>query len=169
MTLPLNLQEGMPLKKASLCYDLHGQPNTYYNFVSDSCTSVNAHYQYAIPGRPDIQLIVLDEIALRAVDRKGSCVDVVVDINCNVAIGGIHLTFPQYSKDGISVYLFADRVRLSVPNCRHQQLVMWAMCQSLQTRHPAYGALLAMKTLKFVVARALSLNENSHGLIGKVY
>ena len=166
LTLPLYLPDGAPLKMASLCYDLHGRPNTYYNLVSDSCTSVNAHYQSGLPDRTDVRIIVLDEIALRAVDRRGSCVGVAVDINCNVAVNGVRLASGQYIKEGVSVHMYADRVRLSVPNCVHQQLVMWVMCQIYRINHPATGALLDVKTLKFVVARTLSLNENSHGLIG---
>lgn len=164
LTLPLYFPHQAPLKMASLCYDLHGRPNTYYNFVSDTCISVNAHYQSGFSGRHDV--IVLDEIAMRAVDRQGSCVDVMVDITCKVVINGVRLTLPQYTKDGVSVFTYGDRVRLSVPNCRHQQLVMWAMCQTYRINHPTTGAALDLKTLKFVVARTLSLNENSHGLIG---
>ena len=32
-----------------LCYEIHGTADTYFNFVSDDCTSVNAHYVQA-PG-----------------------------------------------------------------------------------------------------------------------
>lgn len=169
MTLPLYIMDAMSMKKASLCYDLHGKPNVYYNFVSDSCVSVNAHYQTAFPGQRDIRIIVFDEIALRAVDRQGSCIDIAVGVSCIATINGARLTFPQYIKDGISVYQYADRVRLSVPNCKHQQLVLWVMCQSYQISHPTSGVPLDVRSLKLVVARALSLNEDSHGLIAQFW
>ena len=32
------------VERLSLCYEVHGRPREYFNFVTDDCASVNAHY-----------------------------------------------------------------------------------------------------------------------------
>ena len=31
-------------ERVSLCYEIHGRPREYFNFVTDVCASVNVHY-----------------------------------------------------------------------------------------------------------------------------
>ena len=72
MTVPLHLSntsvfENIELTEnevVNLCYEIHGRAGEYFNLVSDSCVSVNAHYRKAH------QLLgynIIDEIAVRAV------------------------------------------------------------------------------------------------------
>lgn len=161
-TVPLNVHSSA-FPDLSLCYEIHGQAGSYLNLVSDSCTSVNAHYQYASPDHVSVNII--DSIAVRAVDRAGLCVDIEVDVDCGVTVGGVPTQL--YSLNEIYVRGYGNSsVRVSVPNCNHQQLVMWVLCQVRSIRDQVTGEQFSAKMQKFVITRGLSLGQNSHGLIG---
>ena len=42
LTVPINAP-GFP-SDLHLCYEIHGAANQYFNFISDECMPVNAHY-----------------------------------------------------------------------------------------------------------------------------
>ena len=150
----------------SLCYEVHGEENAYFNLVSDGCTSVNGYYQRAVTPSPNINLNVITQIGVRA---RGSttCWDIQVDLDtCSASIGGAPQTSNNF--DGISVraYPTSSRVRISVPNCADSMLVMWVFCRDGQVEDPATMEFHSIRFIRFVVRRGLNLNEESHGLIG---
>ena len=48
LTVPVLVQASdlaqLGAERLSLCYEIHGRPREYFNFVTDDCASVNAHY-----------------------------------------------------------------------------------------------------------------------------
>ena len=146
----------------SLCYEVHGRSNAYFNLVSDECIIVNA--LYAQMG----DLNVVSEIGVRAVTKsKENCLAVkvaqVVD-GCSTTLAfdnGIDIPISvgeMYSQDGIQVRQQNQyRVRISVPNCEQVDLVMWATCEVNE----------GMPMMHFNISRGVNLRSTSHGLLGK--
>ena len=76
------------------------------------------------------------------------------------------INFP-FEENGISVRSYKSRVRVSVPNCVDNTLVMWVFCQSQSLFDPLTGSLTdSIDMIKFEVTRGLNLKETSHGLLG---
>lgn len=48
LTVPVLVSEEqlemLHAKQVSLCYEVHGESDRWFNLVSDKCSSVNAHY-----------------------------------------------------------------------------------------------------------------------------
>ena len=159
LTVPIHVPNSR-FDQISLCYEIHGQQNEYFNFITDECASVNAHY-----GQATENLNVVDEIAIRAVDNLNECRNIFVKLEdkCTVQIDEAPFTGFSYSNQGVSVRRFRNRVRVSVPNCEELTLVMWIFCE---TR--ALEGTDDVADIKFVVMRGLNFgHRNAHGLIGK--
>lgn len=139
-----------------LCYEIRGASNQYFNFISDSCVSVNAHYvEHALAGESK-PLHVIDQIAIRAVDTSNtSCIDILVDRNgCTASVDNTPTT--AYSQNGVIVAASNSRVVVNVPNCRDMDLEMEIICENMN----------GVDMLRFEVTRGLNLRESSHGLLG---
>ena len=138
----------------ALCYDVHGQPGTFLNLVSDKCTSVNADYQpmdIAENGN------IIRAIGIKAIDSSGHCRNIAVQSSDPIAtlVDGFEIS-GVFVSDGIRVRTYSDRVRVSVPNCDLIDLVMWV------TREVTNGQAM----LRFQISRGNNLAPTSHGLIG---
>ena len=167
MTVPIRsdaTQVGMPTgTPLSLCYEVHGQPDQYFNFVSDSCVSVNAHYTKV---HPTLDINVINQIGVHAVDNSNQCHNIQADLSgCRALVDGVEITVP-YRVAGISVRRFPNRVRIAVPNCENRNLVMWAFCQDASFSVPGVGR-MQTQMIRFVISRGFALNESSHGILGK--
>ena len=170
LTVPLSLDsmpQGINLqskKPPALCFEIHGERDRYFNLISDNCVSVNTHY-VAI----NDFFNVMDEIGIRAVDQNGACHDIRVHVDtCSASVDGVQLT-ENYRSAGIFVRnQYSHHVRVSVPNCNgSSHLVMYIVCQrGLSVENPWGGENFKANMLKFVIARGINLNENSHGLLG---
>ena len=143
----------------SLCYEIHGANNKTFNLISDYCTSVNAFYK-ASTITPELNFI--SEIGVKAVDLNNTCVTISVSVD-NDCIPEIHRRGNQvssvqqrYNTQGIMVRHSGTSVRISVPNCAQNQLVMWIKCREVNQQ----------PQLRFDVTRGLNLNPTSHGLLG---
>lgn len=169
LTVPLNIRNRDEVLQTnqivSLCYEVHGANDIYLNYVSDDCVSVNAHY-FELRSQPLIHFI--DSIAVRAVDNKGHCRNITVDLEgCAATVGNLPID-RVFSLDGISVRRYTNRVRISVPNCASQSLVMWVFCRNATMRDPIeVERFLTLEILRFVIARGFNLNEQSHGILGE--
>ena len=143
----------------SLCYEVHGQANAYFNLITDSCVSVNAHYTAVN------RLHVINQIAIRAVDETKTCRDILIDTNnaCSAFVDGVAVD--SFSAAGVSVRRFSERVRVSVPNCARVKLVMWVFCQNSSL---GMGEENDARMIKFVVARGFNLQPTSHGILGSL-
>ena len=169
MTVPIfsdpDVMEGDII--TSLCYEVHGEADKFFNLVSDTCVSVNAHYSTAITNSPNINLNIVDAIGVRAVTRTtNECVNIRVDLeNCRVRVDSVEIN-GTYRRDRITVRRFPNRVRISVPNCDNTDLVMWLFCTSGRTEDPVTWEYFEFEFIRFVIMRGLNLAEESHGLIG---
>ena len=164
LTVPIHVPDS-EFEDISLCYEMHGADDEYFNLVTDECASVNAHYS-----RVTDYFNVVDEIAIRAVDNVNECRNIAIylDGNCSVQIDGIPLTELSYSSEGINVKRHEDHVRVSVPNCEELTLVMWIFCETNTLEDPFNGTDVVADMINFVVMRGLNFgHRNVHGLIGK--
>lgn len=142
----------------ALCYELHGEPNQWFNLVTDKCTTVNAHFVFLT-----LSLTVIDVLGVRAVDETNQCVDIRVTVHqCTAEVNGVGLGLNErFSRNGISVRRQRNRVRISVPNCNDLTLVMWVICEIDLPGQPG-------EMIKFVVTRGLNFGvREAHGLMGE--
>ena len=173
MTVPIfndsSVQPGDSV--SSLCYEVHGESNQFFNLISDGCTSVNAYYERANTSSPNIDLNVVTQIGVTAVGNSGVCTNITVNLEgqCEALVnGGPPASGPV---DGIHVkrYASSSRVRISVPNCGDTMLVMWVFCKSGQVEDPVMRLYFPVNFIRYVVMRGLNLDETSHGLLGNNY
>ena len=176
MTVPLYVQDKtsiMPIGEddlVHLCFEVHGQPDAYFNLVSDDCVSVNARY---VQVRPGDNINIINNIAVRAVDRESMCHNISVDLEqCRAHVDGVQID-SMYSSANVSVRKYPRRVRIAVPNCNSATgLVMWVFCQTQtfwstsNTNPDGTEVTFEGDAIRFVIARGLNLQETSHGIVG---
>ena len=99
---------------------------------------------------------MVDEIAIRAVNNVGECVDILVERNgCSASVDSE--TVDSYDEGGVTVASSGERVAVGIPNCGDLQLEMEILCE---TRN-------GIEMIRFEVTRGFNLRETSHGLLGK--
>ena len=141
----------LPDASGSLCYEVHGDANKFFNLISDTCTSVNAYYT-AMP--LDSSRNRISNIGIRASSGgPEGCVEIEIDHeDCRATVGGrevnnsVHISEVKVEKQ------VGNRWRVFVPNCGRPGLVMWVTCTS--------------NRLRFDVTRGSNLRPSSHGLLG---
>ena len=140
-------------KALFLCYEVRGQANQHFNLISDTCVSVNALYSPMInPSKGNI----ISKIGILAEGNSGTCQQIEADLEgCTARVNGAKVT--MYNQNGIQVNRRTNRIRISVPNCETEDLVMWVICEVHR----------GQPMIKFVVARGFNLRPTSHGLVGK--
>ena len=111
-----------------------------------------------IPGNGNI----VQSVGVRAVGANNTCHNIEVRLKSSgdgveALLDGIAVN-RALQIDGIRVNKHFDRVRISVPNCEYQDLVMWAMYQKIN----------GQKMLKYVITRGYNLAPTSHGLLGEL-
>ena len=168
-TVPISVPEeqlqALNLSRLSLCYEVHGTSDEWFNLVTDDCVSVSTRYTNLTR-----RLNVMDEVAVRAVDEDNMCLNIGVNVNgCTATVGGVSLNVSgMYSASGIMVKRYSNRVRISVPNCQDLTLVMWVICEQRSLENPdAPGNMLTSDMIKFVIMRGLNFGSRmAHGLLG---
>ena len=172
LTAPVLVEQSdlvqLGVERLSLCYEVHGQPREYFNFVTDDCASVNAHYIDVAA-----HLNVIDRVGIRAVESGGErqCRNISVDLNgCSAMIDGRPLNqSTRYNFRGIRVRQYPRRVRVAVPNCNELSLVIWVICQNNTLDDHINGGKITAEMIKIAVMRGLNFgHRNAHGLLGKV-
>ena len=161
-TVPLQISQELinqnpNLTEASLCYEIHGKANSYFNLVSDKCTSVNAFYiSLANPLAGNI----IGGIGINAIDQDGVCHRIETRLDqCSAFVDGDSLSIGEsYDKAGIIVTRRRNRIRIALPNCGNIDLVIWFICQNVQ------GQMMS----RFVIARGVNLQPTAHGIVGKL-
>ena len=169
MTVPILVRDEdlqrLKTTHLSLCYEIHGRENTNFNFVTDACATVNAHYTDLTS-----YLNIIDQIGVRAVDNSGTCKNIQVNVDgCSAIVGGVPLAASsRYNSRGISVRRYSNRVRISVPNCNELSLVMWVICETRTIDDPfGEDGTVTGNMIKFVVMRGLNFgHRQAHGLLG---
>jgi hypothetical protein len=180
LTVPINVDvTGLPLQKPLyLCYEIHGEPNKYFNFISDDCTSVTAHY---FKPSSVSHLNIIDRISIMAVDDQMRCHKIQVDLDeCKVTYDNNPLlntssngtaSQTSFKQNGITLRRYnTNKIRVKVPNCADVSLAMWITCENNEVFDPyTYASMGKVDMIKFVVARGFNLNEYSHGLLGQFW
>ena len=150
----------------SLCYEIHGYKDETYNFISDECTQVTAHYHES--PNPDVDLATgtnrnfhsVDQIHITAVNNRQQCVSISVTLEnniCSTSVSGSPLV-GNYTHHGIIVkQISINTTEVSVPNGADNKLVMYIKCKNLHR----------IPFVELRVVRGLNLRESSHGLIGE--
>ena len=144
-------KNGLP-NKMFLCYEVRGQANQTFNLISDTCVSVNALYS---PVASETRFI--SKIGVLAKDNDGKCVEIAVDLmkGCAVSVNGTVMR--SYKQDGVEVRRHGkSRVRIAVPNCKSDAVVMLVHCQ----------AKAGQSMMPFEITKGTSLGRTSHGLVG---
>lgn len=128
---------------------------------------MNAHYVQPHIG---VDINVIDSVAVQAVDSANECSQIQMNLGgCSVRVNDSEiLTNIPYERNGISVRRYSNRVRVAVPNCEKNVIVMWVLCESGSLRNPDTGVDITTEMIKFVVARGISISEVAHGLLGKL-
>ena len=139
-----------------LCYEIRGQAGQYFNFISDTCVSVNAHYVERQMVDTTKVLHVVDEVAIRAVDTDGNCINIRVERNgCITYVNGV--ATDSYFVAGVNISAVGSRTVVNIPNCGDIDLEMEIICENVN----------GIDMLRFEVMRGINLKETSHGLLGK--
>ena len=155
--------------KLSLCYEFQGQGDTWYNLISDKCTSVGAHYLTTSD-----KLNLTDEIAIRAVGKNGVCRNISVWSNgsCQLSVDGVKMK--GFAEGGIRIRSNSDHVHISLPNCNQQPLVMRVKCGDVWLGWRSGSGegevedRSVRKSVKLVVLRGLNHGQRTaHGLLGR--
>ena len=133
----------------SLCYGVNGKKDSYFNMISDSGVSVNAHYK-AI----DSEVNIIDQIAVKALDSRGFIQTVSVDLSCSIQINATQRNV-DYNDNGVMVQRTTNNeVLISVPNCSPS---IFPLTMKITCNTTALGV---------VVVGKMNLNPTSHGIIG---
>ena len=153
--LPSKYTAHTELGSIQLCFEIHGQSGSHYNFISDACTSVSARYKQ---GENDAGLNVISNIGVKAKGSNDACHNIEVDLDrCSAQLDGTLLNTSSVTVNGISIVIRRQRVRVSVPNCASStRLIMWMICTMRNSED----------MLEFVVSRGDGLLPTAHGLIG---
>jgi len=112
--------EGMDPTTTSLCYQIHGENNKYYNIISDRCVQVNVLYD-AIGRNPPGGNYIKD-VGMVAHNTAGGCNKIgVIGKGCKVSIDGNALN-ESYNQDGIIIASTGRRAyEVILPNCKATQ------------------------------------------------
>ena len=143
----------LPSGSESMCYEVHGEAGKFFNLISDTCTSVNAHFT-AMPGNSTLNR--MSQIGIRAgisAASTGKCAEIQINLeNCAAFLDGNPIDGRDEIGD-IRIRKMNNRWRVSVPNCMRPGAVMWLTCDG--------------NMLRFRIARFSGLTPTSHGLLGK--
>jgi len=101
----------------SLCYQIHGESNKYYNIISDRCVQVNVLYD-AIGSEPQAGNYIKD-VGIVAHNTAGGCNRIeVTGRRCTVTVDGNALN-GSYDQDGVIITRTGRRVyEIVLPNCK---------------------------------------------------
>lgn len=168
----LPMTEGVRDTTPHLCFEIHGNPESYFNLVSDACVSVNALYTAVTVTNPgSYGTNVITKVGITAVDSTGGCAFIEIgvgngclpivrsqDLNGDGELDPVEMA--EYNLNGISVSKRRTHVRVSVPNCGSVRLVMYTSCESSEESNTTM--------LRFDITRGTNLLPTSHGLMGRL-
>ena len=160
-TVPLKVVPGGNTEEfsagISLCYEIHGSPNTWFNVISDTCTSVNTLYTEALLMNHTGHVIT--HVAILTEDSTGVCTQLEVTLKNNTCLAEFNgeSVVNKRTENGIVLMRTRRGFRISLPNCANENVVLWITCER---QFESYA-------MKVTVSRGLNLNPTSHGFIGK--
>ena len=149
---------GMDPTTTSLCFQVHGESESYYNLISDDCIQVNVLYG-AMKTHEDGNFI--KEIGILAHNSETACTEITLQAKrCVPIINGVSFN-GSYNEDGIIIKKTGKRnYEVTVPNCKPTQgddLNFKIACYKINKQ----------KIIHFDVIRGGGIKPGAHGLIGK--
>lgn len=162
---------GVTSETVSVCYQVHGDDDKFYNLLSDSCISVNAHVTRPVP---TVDVHVMDAIGIYATGSNGSCFGIAIKReNCGVYVNRQFIPVnTRFEEEDIIVY--NDKriarnptvVHVTVPNCGKPTVhSIHITCDHYNIR----GSPTPTEVLEFKIVRGVSPFQSVHGLIGTYY
>ena len=151
---------GMNATATSLCFQVHGESEKYYNLISGDCIQVNVLYE-AMKNPEDGNFH--KEIGILTRNYQNNCTEIKLRSNrCILKTDGTALNFNEsYEENGIKIEKVGKRsFEITVPNCKATQ------GDDLQFRircHKSKG----QKVIRFSVRRGSGIKPGAHGLVGK--
>ena len=141
-----------------LCFEVHGERDAIFSLISDRCTSVNALFTAMTPPATGN---IISTIAIKAVDYRGNCIDIEVNLQsqCVPVVRGSNgqsVSISNYDQHGVSVRRHRQGVRVAVPNCENAPLVVWVLCEENRNQ----------SMIRFVISRGVNLRATAHGILG---
>ena len=130
----------------SLCYEVHGKAGKFFNLISDTCVSVNAHFTAINQARNRMSSIGIHTVT----NDVRSCIDIEINLACFAAVDGDDIGNGTVI-DGVRIRRYKNHWRVSVPNCNRFS-VMWVTCLE--------------EELRLTISRRSNLQPSSHGLLG---
>ena len=168
------VEVGVSDQTVSLCYQVHGEEDKFYNLVSDDCVSINAHVTQPISG---VNSHVMDKIGIRAIGNNGTCYNISINReSCAVAVNGEPIaTNAQFEEEGVTV--FNDRmiarnpnvIHISVPNCERALFDMINITCTEYNMRVSRRETEEVEVLELTTTRGISPIEAAQGLVGKVH
>lgn len=137
----------------SLCFEILGQNDKYFNLISDSCLSVNAHYSQS---DQNPQINIIDEITILLTDYVGEKVNISVKKECNVQIGDMSID-QNVNHNGVVIFhQSSSLVSIFSGNhyCGKEGVLMTISCESDDNQGLQFSAFH-------------SRNGTAHGLLGE--
>ena len=148
----------------ALCYQIHGDANTYYNILTTPYTSVNGFWSGITES-----LNLLTKIGVQAISSSGACQSVLVELEgCAVTINGDRLTTDfhrNFPADGVFFSRQEGVVNMRVPNGDQEDLQLMVECETRTMFND--GESVSIPMLRLTIIRTLTApSGTSNGLIG---
>ena len=169
-TVPIYPARDSPLTSPlSLCYQIHGDRDTYYNLISTNHTSVNALWSGVTP-----TLNLLTELSVQAISLTGQCHRILVELmDCTVSINGENYsnndTVLLNSTEG-GVFVGRENYRvvvIRVPDGRGNGEGLGLEVECLETTvYDRDGAAERSMLVLRVTRKLTPSGELAHGLLG---
>ena len=109
---------------------MDSQGTTYYNHISDRCTSVIALYVYSA-GVVNTDMNVITKVDARTQGTNGTCHSVKFDLdNCSASLDGTYINKSSTALvDGVRLSVRQSHIRVSVPNYEvSRSIALWVTC-----------------------------------------
>ena len=109
---------------------MDSQGTTYYNHISDRCTSVIALYVYSA-GVVNSDRNAITKVDARTQGTNGTCHSVKVELdNCSASLDGAYINkSTTASVDGVRLSAKQSHIRVSVPNYEaSRSIALWVTC-----------------------------------------
>jgi len=149
--------EGMDPTITSLCYQIHGESNSYYNLISDTCVQVNVLYAAFSTTTANY----IKAVGILSHDSEGNCAKIELQTKrCKLTIDDGILS-GSYSQNNIEVVSTGRQsYEITLPNCKATQgdnLKFILACKKFGQQ----------KVIQFSITRGGELRPSAHGLVGE--
>ena len=156
--VPIQLQE-----QIGICYQVYGKNGSYFNLLTHTCTSVNAHWITVTSS-----FNIINQIAVRAVSKSlpPVCHTIFVNLEeCSVSINGnppISANGNLFNQGSVVVKRRDNVIEIKVPNCSDQTLVIQVECDDTTN-----SRVFTCESRRVNITRRLNArNGLVHGILG---